>query len=320
MVVRPGPDDPSTTPAAALRDLFAQINERLDRLDETLRLRKTSLEDSTRPATDANIESQLIQVTNALERIEETVGRSGSIVQDWLQEISTSMAARFADAEETIRRVEEIVSARTWEQAPPQQPPVPVPVGRLHRFVDMQTDRAVRLPWMARLAVPVLALVTAFAIGALVTTSRGATADTVVSVAAPTTVVGATPSSESVAEPLPASSAIALSASAAPRNRERGGTAPPQSRNGVSASIASSPTTFVGTLSIASVPSGATVSINGKAAGMTPLRLPRQRAGSMAVQIARDGFERWSAAVTVPADRLTEVTARLRPIRPVAVD
>ena len=320
MVVRPDPDDPSTAPAAALRDLFAQINERLDRLDETLRLTKTSLEDSTRPATDANIESQLIQVTNALERIEETVGRSGSIVQDWLQEISTSMAARFADAEETIQRVEEIVSARTLEQAPPQQPPVPAPVGLLHRFVDTQTDRAVRLPWMARLAVPVLALVTAFAIGALVTTSRGATPDKVVSVAPPTTVVGATPSSESVAAPLPAPSAIALSTSAAPRNRESGGTAPPRSRNEASASIAPPPTTFVGSLSIASVPSGATVSINGKAAGMTPLRLPRQRAGSMAVQIAREGFERWSAAVTVPADRLTEVTARLRPIRPVAVD
>src|SRR5262245_49029534 len=46
------------------------------------------------------------------------------------------------------------------------------------------------------------------------------------------------------------------------------------------------------------------VSINGKPAGKTPLRLSRQRAGSLAVQIAYDGFERWSAAVLVPADRL----------------
>ena len=71
---------------------------------------------------------------------------------------------------------------------------------------------------------------------------------------------------------------------------------------------------FVGTLSITSVPPGASVSINGKAAGVTPLRLPRQRAGSLAVQIAQDGFERWSAAVRVPADQLTQVTAMLRPM------
>ena len=70
----------------------------------------------------------------------------------------------------------------------------------------------------------------------------------------------------------------------------------------------------VGTLSITSVPSGASVSINGKVSGVTPMKLPRQRAGSLAVQIAHDGFERWSAAVRVPADRLTEVTARLRPL------
>jgi hypothetical protein len=72
---------------------------------------------------------------------------------------------------------------------------------------------------------------------------------------------------------------------------------------------------FVGTLSITSVPSGASVSINGKPAGVTPLRLARQRAGSLAVQVAHDGFERWSAAVVVPADRLTQVTAKLRAAR-----
>ncbi len=78
--------------------------------------------------------------------------------------------------------------------------------------------------------------------------------------------------------------------------------------------IAARTQVFVGSVSITSVPSGARVSINGKAAGVTPLRLPRQRAGSMAVQIAQDGFERWSAAVRVPADRLTEVIAKLSPV------
>jgi hypothetical protein len=71
---------------------------------------------------------------------------------------------------------------------------------------------------------------------------------------------------------------------------------------------------FFGTLSITSNPSGAVVSINGQAAGVTPLRLARQRAGSYAVQIAQDGFERWSASVRVPADQLTQVRVILRPI------
>jgi hypothetical protein len=48
---------------------------------------------------------------------------------------------------------------------------------------------------------------------------------------------------------------------------------------------------------------------------VTPLRLRRQRAGSLAVQVAHDGFERWSAAVLVPADQLTQVTATLRAAR-----
>lgn len=71
---------------------------------------------------------------------------------------------------------------------------------------------------------------------------------------------------------------------------------------------------FVGTLSIASVPPGATVAINGKRAGVTPLKLSGHRAGSSAVQISQEGFERWSASVRVPADRVTEVDARLRPL------
>jgi hypothetical protein len=78
--------------------------------------------------------------------------------------------------------------------------------------------------------------------------------------------------------------------------------------------ITSKPRVYVGTLSISSVPPGATVSINGKRVGVTPLRLSGHRAGSSAVQISQEGFERWSASVRVPADLVTEVNARLRPL------
>jgi hypothetical protein len=73
---------------------------------------------------------------------------------------------------------------------------------------------------------------------------------------------------------------------------------------------------FVGTLRVGSQPAGAAVSINGKPIGVTPITLAQQRAGSLAVQITLEGFERWSAAVQVPAGRVTQVNATLRPAAP----
>ena len=239
MVVRSDPDLPT------VRDLCEQLHERLDRVEETLQ---------------------------SLQRIEETVRRSEGIVAEWLQEISTSMTARFAEVEESTQRIASVVS----------QP----------------TGPAVRLPWLARLAVPVLALAAAFAGGALLTTSRNTASQKVVSLTAP----NQTPTPVAPTTTLP-STVDALGSEPQPRSRNR-----------PSLASAPRPTTYVGSLSITSVPPGASVSINGKAAGVTPLRLHRQRAGSHAVQVAEEGFERWSAAVRVSADRLTEVTAKLRPI------
>jgi hypothetical protein len=309
MVVRSDPDDRPT-----VRDLCAQLHERLDRVDETLRLTHTSREDPTLPETCLNIEKQLIHARQELHRIEETVRRSEGIVAEWLQEISTSMTERFAEVEETTRRIATMVSRPVnvpLESVATVESPESAERGVLHRFVDRQTSRVVRLPWQARLAVPVLALVAAFAVGALLTASRSAASEKVVSLTstdqtptlvAPATVpVGATPRTEPRAD-------------AIPETIDARGPAQPRSRTRASAAIDPRPTTYVGSLSIASVPPGASVSINGKAAGVTPLRLHRQRAGSLAVQVAGEGFERWSAAVRVSADRLTEVTAKLRPI------
>ncbi len=186
-----------------------------------------------------------------------------------------------------------------------------------------QANRTIRLPWLGTVAVPVVMLVaTALAIGALIRTSRGAAPDTEVSVAsteqtsipmAPsTTQTVAILSEESAPVEVDAPPTTALRAQAPPSARGRRVSAPQQRSPGRETAIATGPRTFVGTLSISSYPTGASVSINGKAAGVTPLELPRQRVGSLAVQIAQDGFERWSGLVRVQADRRTEVTATLR--------
>lgn len=68
---------------------------------------------------------------------------------------------------------------------------------------------------------------------------------------------------------------------------------------------------FIGTLSIRSVPSGASVWVDQKPMGSTPLVGLRIRAGSHAIRIEHAGFQKWSAAVRVPADTRTDVAATL---------
>jgi hypothetical protein len=70
---------------------------------------------------------------------------------------------------------------------------------------------------------------------------------------------------------------------------------------------------FVGTLEVTSNPAGAQVSVNGRPVGVTPLTLSKQRAGSLALQVTREGHERWSASIQVLTNRVTRVTATLRP-------
>jgi hypothetical protein len=71
--------------------------------------------------------------------------------------------------------------------------------------------------------------------------------------------------------------------------------------------------TYVGVLTVVSDPSGATVFVDGKPEGTTPLQLQRVQAGSHAVWVAYDGYDRWTAAVRVPADSQTRISAKLQP-------
>lgn len=291
------------------------MTARFAAVEETLRLTPKSVADRMLP----NIERQLMQARMALQRTEEAVTdktlhelcqninarveRTEDIVAASLRELSARMTTRFAEADETIQRIERSVSNQAVEQPHTVQP-----------LNIQRTYRPIRLPWMAGLVVPVLVLVTALAIAALIKTSRGVAPENVVPLSTLDQI--STPVLPATNGEIPPPSAPALMANAPRSTRESRVFATPQPPT--DRELAPIPTRsprFVGTLSITSVPSGASVSINGKPAGKTPLRLPRQRAGSLAVQIAHDGFERWSAAVLVPADQLTHVSAKLRAAR-----
>jgi hypothetical protein len=69
---------------------------------------------------------------------------------------------------------------------------------------------------------------------------------------------------------------------------------------------------FVGTLAVESNPPGAAVFINRQRVGVTPLEVQGLQSGSRVIWIERDGYRRWTAAVDVPADRLTRVSAKLQ--------
>ena len=69
---------------------------------------------------------------------------------------------------------------------------------------------------------------------------------------------------------------------------------------------------FRGSLVVNSRPSGASVFLNGRSVGRTPLVLRNQAAGSRAVRVALDGYEPWSSAVQVIADTETHLRAELK--------
>jgi hypothetical protein len=75
------------------------------------------------------------------------------------------------------------------------------------------------------------------------------------------------------------------------------------------------PTIYKGTLSVNADRPGARVFVNRKSVGTAPVRLRNLRAGAHLVWVERDGFRRWTKVVTVPAERITRVSADLQPVR-----
>ena len=71
------------------------------------------------------------------------------------------------------------------------------------------------------------------------------------------------------------------------------------------------PATFVGSLVVVSRPTGATVSLDGRVVGTTPLTLPEVAAGSHAVKLELDGYRTWSVAAEVVSGQQKRVSASL---------
>ena len=282
-------------------DVFTLAHKRLERVEDTVRGIQRSIDDSTLPEMCVNIERQIVQTRAVLQR-------SGEAVSDEsVRRLCESIDARLLRTEETIQRIEQLVSMRTMDRTAPR--------------ADSEDTPLPSLPWMNGLAVTALVLV-AVTIGVQFSGGRARVREQAAAPARTQTTAPAPPQVATAPAAGATGVALAVTQSTQPETTPSRQLLPAPSLTANATPSNPRPSTqliaarqvFVGTLSITSVPSGALVSINGKAAGVTPLRLPRQRAGSLAVQIAQDGFERWSAAVRVPADQLTQVTARLRPI------
>lgn len=74
------------------------------------------------------------------------------------------------------------------------------------------------------------------------------------------------------------------------------------------------PTIYKGTLTVTADHPGADVYVNRKPVGKAPVRLRNLRAGAHLVWIESEGYRRWTRVITVPAERVTRVSADLEPI------
>jgi hypothetical protein len=68
---------------------------------------------------------------------------------------------------------------------------------------------------------------------------------------------------------------------------------------------------YFGALTVESRPPGASVFVDGKLVGTTPIQLPSVNAGEHAVRLEREGYRRWSSSVRVVAGEQNRVTASL---------
>jgi hypothetical protein len=68
-------------------------------------------------------------------------------------------------------------------------------------------------------------------------------------------------------------------------------------------------------LIVTSQPGGASVFVNNRLAGRTPLVMNAVPAGSRAIRLNLDGYDAWSRGVSVVANQSTTITAKLETIR-----
>jgi hypothetical protein len=174
------------------------------------------------------------------------------------------------------------------------------------------TNAAAAVRRVARRSAPALVLLAATTVTAIVRD------DPRVDAAPPASAVDAqvvrVPAVEGLSVP-PADAELQTRELLSPPVRQTSGSQPAQTTRQTSiGEEPAGPSGFVGSLSIASVPPGATVFVNGRRVGVTPLELHDRRAGSLALLVTREGFRRWTASVQVSAGELTKVNATLQRI------
>ena len=77
------------------------------------------------------------------------------------------------------------------------------------------------------------------------------------------------------------------------------------------ASAADSPSSSTSAMMVESKPTGASVHVDGRLVGTTPLKLMSVAAGDHAVTIEHDGYQRWTSSVRIVAGKPARVTASL---------
>ncbi len=322
-----------------LQDLTARIEARLADVEQAFqRIERAVAGESLE--RQAAVEALRSHIGERLERTEEIVRRSENAIADRaVREVSACIDARVTGADEVVRRIEQVVASQRVADSSRLSEPARVP--EVSRVLEPSrvTERSRiaepspwRLPPGSQRVMRSLAAAGAL-VGAamLVLVMRVPIADepravapagdrekiaddALVDAPAPLADVPApiaTPAAVApapVPAPPPAPSKPTAASRPAAQPAVRRATAPVRPDD----EAAPAPRTFVGDLSISSTPSGARVSINGRAAGVTPLVLNERPAGSVAIQISSDGFERWSASVQVRAGQMTNVAATLR--------
>jgi hypothetical protein len=309
-----------------LKELCASIDERLSRTEEALYRTESLVADRTLQRLSARIDVRLAEVEDAIRRIEKSVESAS------LHHLQAKIDGRSTQAERQPTRLETPLEASTM--SPADARPVIAEDGRtINRGGDSAWTADIQrlivssaAVWGGAHSVLHHAVAATAAIG-LVTRETMAQAllsaqHLATTVAATGAFVAAQRAGRRCAPAVVLVATMAVTTIVSHDSRLR--TTPPtpveppseQEVGPAPTSIAKDPVgalDFLGSLAIASEPSGATVFVNGQRVGVTPLELPARQAGLFVLQVTREGFQRWTSAIQISAGRSTQVKATLRP-------
>ena len=298
--------------------LYSRLGEGLVRTEETCRRMETYIADRTLQQLSARIDARLADTEDAVHRIER-------LVADGSLRSAAGRRESLARTEEELRRLKRIVETESSVPSDGdvrQRPPAGDAVRALSSTYGWIPAMGGNVKHLAKRAAPVLLLLTVTAIVGFGRTDVRARPDDAgpASSAVPTDpsvrVSAVESASPPASSPTAEAAAPALAASLPSMPEGPGPAIRPDQARAEDTPEAPRSTPYVGTLLVASEPAGASVFVNGRPVGVTPLKIPEQRAGSLALRITREGFQRWTAAVQVPAGRSTQITATLRPESP----